>query len=149
MAWCLQLEQGSKSHGYVFFFLRTEYKVRIVLRAKRSQTALDWTNNEIVGKNYKNSVHKIFKWRINIWPKFQQNSHVKSMAFFSTCYSMQPRLAAFTCFVNAKKGTVRKFLVEKFNREKKTSRRLDGHIFLSRLCVTNMKTVSKSTAFSR
>ena len=34
---------------------RTERKVRIALRTRHNQTALDWTADEIIGKNNQNT----------------------------------------------------------------------------------------------
>ena len=40
----------------LFFFLRTERKVRIALHAIRYQIALDWTADEIIAKNNKYTI---------------------------------------------------------------------------------------------
>ena len=54
-----------------FFYLRTQHKVHIALRAVRNQIAQDWTTDEEIGKNNTYTVRKIFNWRINIRQKFQ------------------------------------------------------------------------------
>ena len=53
----LRITQERKDRTLVFF-LRTERKVRIALRAMRNQIALDWTADEIIVKNNKNTVRK-------------------------------------------------------------------------------------------
>ena len=72
-----------KTQRSCIFFLRTERKVRIALRAIRNQSALDWTADDIIGKNNKYTVRKCFYLENKYPAEFQQNSHAKSMAFSS------------------------------------------------------------------
>ena len=45
----LNLAQVRKNQAHIFFFLRTECKVRIPLATKCIQTILCWTANENIG----------------------------------------------------------------------------------------------------
>ena len=121
-------------------FLRTERQVRIALRAIRNHIALDWTADEMIGKNNEQTFRKTFY--------LENNFHAKSMAFSSntlfnaTC--VKPRLRALSM---QKWYTI--FVSDKLKREFKIPSNLDGRIFGSRLCFANVKTVYECTLFSR
>ena len=85
------------------FFLRTERKVRIALRAICYQIALDWIADEIIGKNNKYTVCKKVKLENKYPAEISAKFPCKVSGIFFQHAVQYNCETAFTCFVNAKK----------------------------------------------